>query len=140
MNSSKFSEEQIRTLQSNYNVDKCSDRAITYSKAFKIKAIKQYNEDGKTASQIFREAGFDLNMIGKHIPKGCLKCWRRAFKMKGVDGLLVEQRGRSKGGRKGRPRKRPEEDKERIKRLEAENAYLKAENDFLAKLRAKKAE
>ena len=140
MNKSKFSEEQIQALRSNSNVDKCSDKAITYSKEFKIKAIKQYNEEGKTASQIFREAGFDLNVIGKHIPKVCLKCWRQTFKFKGVNGLWVEQRGRSKGGGKGRPRTRPEEVKERIKRLEAENAYLKAENDFLAKLRAKRAE
>lgn len=140
MDKSKFSEEQIQALRSNCNVDKCSDKAITYSKEFKIKATKQYNEEGKTASQIFREAGFDLGMIGRHTPKGCLKCWRRALKTKGIDGLLVEQRGRSGGSRKGRPRKLLEDDRERIKRLEAENAYLKAENDFLAKLRAKRAE
>jgi transposase-like protein len=136
----KFSEEQIQILRSNCNVGKCSDKTITYSKEFKIRAIKQYNEKGRTASQIFREAGFDLRIIGKHIPKGCLKSWRRVFKKKGVAGLLVEQRGRSKGGGKGRPRKRPEENKERIKRMEVEIAYLKAENDFLAKLRAKRAE
>ena len=136
MNKSKFSEEQIRALLSNCNVDKCSNKAITYNKDFKIRAVKHYNEDGKTARQIFKEAGFDLNVVGKHIPKDCLKCWRRTFKTKGADGLCVENRGR--GG--GRPKTKGLTDADRIKRLEATVAYLEAENDFLAKLRATRAE
>ena len=136
MNKSKFSEEQMVLLRSNCNVDKCSDKAITYNKEFKIRAVRQYNEDGKTASQIFREACFDLNVIGKNTPKNCLRCWRRIFKTKGNSGLQVETRGRCGG----RPKRKGLTEKERIKWLEAENAYLKAENDFLAKLRAKRAE
>ena len=125
-------------LRNNGNVDKCSNKAITYNKEFKIRAIKQYNEEGKTANQIFREAGFDLNVIGKHIPKDCLKRWRRIFKMKGGDGLQAEMRGKTKGGRKLKVKWSSEKD--RIKWLETKIAYLKAENDFLAKLRAKRAE
>mgnify|MGYP001618442484 CR=1 FL=1 len=138
MNKSKFSEEQIKTLLSNRNVDKCSSKAITYNKEFKLWAVKQYGEEGKTSSQIFREMGFDLNIIGKGTPKMCLRRWRRTFKMKGDCGLRTEMRGKSKGG--GRPKEKWSSEKERVKWLETENAYLKAENDFLAKLRAKRAE
>ncbi len=87
MNKSKFSEEQIKVLLVNCNVDKCSDRAITYNKEFKIRAVKQYNEEGKTARGIFKEAGFDLNVIGKDVAKGCLKRWRKIFRIKGLGGI-----------------------------------------------------
>lgn len=50
--------------------------------------------------------------------------------------MKVENRGR--GG--GRPKTKWLTDVDKIKWLEAENAYLKAENNFLAKLQAKKAE
>lgn len=136
MNKSKFSEEQIEVLRSNCNVTKCSNKAITYNKDFKIRAVKQYNEEGKTASQIFKEAGFDLCALGKDVPKDCLSDWRRTFKIKGYDGLKTENRGR--GG--GRPRSKNLTNEDKIKWLEAKVAYLKAENDFLAKLRAKRAE
>ena len=83
---------------------------------------------------IFEEAGFDLALIGKNIPIECLRRWRRVYGIKGVEKLNVETRG--KGG--GRPRKNGLTDAEKIKRMEVEIAYLKAENDFLAKLRAAK--
>ncbi len=136
MNQSKFSEEQIKELRANHNVIKCSNKAITYSKNFKIWAVKQYNEENQTAKEIFREVGFDLAVIGADTPKNCLADWRRIFQIKGVDGLRNEARG--KGG--GRPRTKGITDAYKIKRLEATVAYLKAENDFLAKLRAKRAE
>jgi transposase len=136
MNKSKFSEEQIQALLNNYNVVKCSDKAITYNKDFKIWAVKQYNEKGKTAKEIFREAGFDLDAIRKYTPRICLRDWRRIFKLKGAAGLSVENRGR--GG--DRPKTTEMTDAKKIEWLEAKVAYLKAENDFLAKLRAKRAE
>jgi len=138
MNKSKFSEEQRRKLLGNCNVVKCSDKAITYNKDFKIWAVRQYNEEGKMAKEIFREAGFDLYAIGKYTPKDCLKSWRRIFKTKGVVGLSEENRGKGRGG--GRPKIKGLTDADKIKRMEAEIAYLKAENDFLAKLRARRAE
>lgn len=136
MNKNKFSEEQIRILSANRNIIKCSEKTISYSKDFKIFAVKQYNEEGKTVNQIFREAGFDPRVIGSYTPQNCLKKWRRIFKLKGADGLKTESRGR--GG--GRPGLKGLTDADKIKRLQAENAYLKAENDFLAKLRAKRTE
>ena len=130
-----FTREQIQELLSNENVVRVG-KTIAYSKDFKIKAVRLYNEQGLTSSEIFRQAGFDLNVIGKQKPKDCLGDWNKAYRLKGEAGLKIETRGR--GG--GRPKTKNLTDGEKIKWLEAENAYLKAENDFLAKLRAKRAE
>ena len=128
-----FSEEQIKTLSQNHNVAKCSDKSITYHKDFKIEAIKKYDQ-GMSAKEIFEEAGFDWNVLGKETPRYRIRDWRRVFRTKGIEGLSVESRG--KGG--GRPKTKWPSDKEKIKDLELQISYLKAENDFLAKLRAEK--
>ena len=53
-----------------------------------------------------------------------------------LDEGFIESRGRAGG----RIKTKNLSDADKIKRLEAQVAYLKAENDFLAKLRAKRAE
>ena len=138
MSKRRFNKEQINKLLKNKNVSKCSEKSISYAHKFKIAAVKRYNEDGLPASKIFKEAGFDLYLIGKDAPNGCLRCWRRAYAAKGESELLIETRGRGKGG--GRPKTKNITEADRIKWLTAEVAYLKAENDFLAKLRAKRTE
>jgi len=130
-----FTKEEIAKLSKNKNVDKCSERSITYTKEFKVKAVKQYQEYFMLPREIFEDAGFEIELIGKETPKNCLRRWNRTYKTKGVKGLHTETRG--KGG--GRPKKiKYKTDADKIERLEAENAYLKAENDFLVKLRAKR--
>jgi len=136
MSKTIFTEEQIEQLSSNANVSRCGERSITYGKNFKLNAVQLYQQ-GLTSTEIFRQAGFDLNVIGRGKPKECLKRWNRTCRIKGEAVLATETRG--KGG--GRPRKiQDKSDADKIKRLEAEVAYLKAENDFLTKLRAKRAE
>lgn len=131
-----FTKEEIKELLNNENVAKCSEKAISYSKAFKIEAVRLYNEEGFGSREIFENAGFKLKTIGKDKPSGCLNRWCKVNRKKGVAGLETETRGR--GG--GRPKKNGLTDAEKIERLEVEVAYLKAENDFLAKLRAKRRE
>ena len=130
-----FTNEQIKHLSQNPNVSRCSQRSITCAKEFKIRAVRLYGQ-GLSSREIFKEAGFDLNVIGRDQPKRCLRRWKKVWRRKGEGGLNTETRGRL-----GRPRK-PQDlsDKDKIQRLEMEIAYLKAENDFLAKLRAKRAE
>lgn len=129
-----FNEEQIKTLSQNPNVARCSDKSITYRADFKIEAVRQYQDKGMSVKEIFKEAGFNLNVLGKDTPRYRIRDWRKIFKTKGVRGLSVEARG--KGG--GRPKTKWSTDKERIEYLEMQVAYLKAENDFLAKMRAEK--
>ena len=129
-----FTPEEMATLAKNENVQKVSEWSITYNKDFKLRALERYKE-GLPPSLIFQRAGFDLLVIGRETPKECLKRWRKIDRMKGAAGF-------GKGAKKrGRPTKaRDATDADKIKRLETENAYLKAENDFLAQLRAKRAE
>lgn len=140
MNRPSLNNEQIAVLLRNPNIDKCSPKSIGYSKDFKIRAVKQYEEQGLSALQIFKEAGFDLSLLNREKRNSCLKYWRKAYQAKGLQGLEVDGRGRTKGGKGGRPKIRGMTDADHIKRLELTVAYLKAENDFLAKLRAQKAE
>lgn len=129
-----FNQEQTDMLLQNPNVEKCSEKSITYSKDFKVKAIQQW-EAGLPPQEIFRQAGFNVSVIGLKKPGDCLKRWRHTFREKGVNSLKTETRGKGKGG--GRKKVKWDNEEEKIKYLEAEVAYLKAENDFLVKLRKK---
>jgi transposase-like protein len=129
-----FTTEEMAILAKNANVKKVSERSITYAKEFKLKAVERY-KDGLPPSFIFLEAGFNLLVVGRETPNGSLKRWRKTDRRKGKEGFESSARGR------GRPKKAVDAtDADKIRRLEMENAYLKAENDFLAQLRAKRAE
>ena len=130
-----FTQEQIKELRHNPNVANCSEKSILYHRDFKVLAIEKYRQ-GMPPSWIFKEAGFSLAVIGHRTPEWCLQRWLETFREKGKDGLATD-------GRKGDyPRGRPKgikhlSDKDKIKYLETQVAYLKAENGFLAKLRKK---
>lgn len=130
-----FTQEQIKELLQNPNVANCSEKLILYHKNFKVSAIEKYHQ-GMPPSWIFKEAGFSLAVIGRSAPKWCVSRWLKTFRKKGKAGLRED-------GRKGSyPRGRPKgikhlPDKEKIRYLEAQIAYLKAENSFLANLRKK---
>lgn len=136
MSKRRFTPGQISELLKNKNVVKCSPKAITYSKDFKLIAVKQYDEEGKTSTEIFREAGFDRRVVGEDTAKQRVGDWARIFRTKGILGLTKETRGR--GG--GRPKTKGLTDADKMKRMAIEIAYLKAENSFLDALRAKRAE
>ena len=128
-----YTEEDINKLSGNKYVVHCSDKSITFSTEFKKLAVHQYNEEGLIPVEIFEQAGFDLQIIAKDTPKECLGRWRRIVDRKGTMGL-AETRGRNSS----RTKTKNMSDKERMEYLEAQVAYLKAENDFLAKLRAQR--
>jgi len=131
-----FTKQQIEKLSNNQYVRKCSEKSITYSAEFKRLAVKRYEEEGLTASQIFIEAGLDPTAIGKDAPDCRVSKWRQIVRLQGLEGLK-EARGRSSPGR---PKTKDVSDADKIERLEATVLYLKAENAFLAKLRAKRRE
>jgi len=112
-----LTEKQIEQLEQNPSVERCSPKSITYHPDFKAKALDAYVRDYRSVREIFESAGFDLGVIGKNTPKECISRWKK----NGITG--------KRGG---------------VKRvfptLEAQVAYLKAENAFLRKLRAKRAE
>jgi len=136
MSNRRWTQNEIKELLANKNVENCSDRSITYNKEFKAWAVRKYYEEGYSPGMIFKEAGFDISVIGIKTPRFSLQRWRKEYQERGIDSFELERRGQ--GNRGCRPRTKELNDTDKIKRLEIENAYLKAENDFLVKLRAAK--
>ena len=129
----KFTKEQINSLSSNKNVLKCHENIVTYSKDFKLWAVKEYAK-GRLGSEIFVEAGFNLIDLNGRDPKDYLSKWNCKFRVEGPNAFEVVNKRNA-----GKVRKNKKlSEKEKIKYLEAQVAYLKAENDFLVKLRAKR--
>jgi len=127
-----FTQEQLAALLENKNVARASEKSITYHTDFKIAAVRRHKE-GLPPSAIFQEAGFNLALIGRKTPKWLLTDWRKIFDKKGAAGLQEDNRGRHS---KGRPLGLTHmSEKEKLRYLKAQVAYLKAENAFLAKLR-----
>jgi transposase len=125
-----FKEIEIKLLESKPNVDHVSERSISYTPDFKIRAVKE-NSNRKGPVQIFIEHGFDLQVIGSEKPKQCLKRWRKTFNQFGKDGFLTERRGK---GSTGRPSSKQLTVEESLKKAEARIKYLEAELEFLKKL------
>ena len=127
MNRKIFTGEQIKKLSKNRNVRRCGAKSVRYKKSFKESALKLYNEEGMSAVEIFKEAGFDLDLIGIRKPNKLMHQWNEAF-----------------GVRKEKEPPSPEVAVKRIERgkelrnLKAKVTYLEAENRFLAQLRAGK--
>ena len=130
MGKTQYTKEEQAQLATNPNVESISTTSITYRKAFKQQAVREYYEEGNSPNTIFQKAGFDLGIIGRDKPKGCLKRWRAVYKLQGLDALTVEQRGRKSGGRP-----KPQKAIHDIQELQTRVAYLEAENDFLRRLK-----
>lgn len=128
MSKKKFSNEEINKLSINKYVKKVSDKAITYTNEFKIHFIAEYN-NGKTPRIIFKEAGFDIELIGFKRIECAADRWKRAYKENGVLGLDDTRRNNS-----GRPRQREFTKDDIIAKQSAEIEYLKAEIELLKKL------
>lgn len=126
-----FSREDIAELQKNPCVFSCGERTIHYTYEFKRRALELY-EQGISPDEIWRRAGFDVSRWKKRYCHYTIKDWKRLVKKGGFGRLTVP------GGMPFDSGSQTEID--RIKRLELQVTYLTAENDFLAKLRAKKAE
>ncbi|GAA0414921.1 hypothetical protein GCM10008934_02230 [Virgibacillus salarius] len=87
----------------------------TYNIDFKKKVVNLHLKDGMGYNTIAREMNIDKNQVRR---------WVNHFNNEGTKGL-EEKRGRAGGVGQGRPRTRPENPDEKIKRLEAENEMLK---------------
>ena len=59
-----YTKQEIELLERNPNVKSVSSKSITYSPAFKIKAVEQ-SKNGMTATVIFKEAGLPESLIGE---------------------------------------------------------------------------
>lgn len=128
MSNKFFSSKEIDILSNNKYVLNVSQKAITYTNEFKIHFIAEYTK-GKTSRVIFEEAGFDVEIIGRHRMDCAGNRWRKAFNEQGVLGLDDTRRNNS-----GRPRECEITKDEIIEKKNAEIEYLKAEVELLKKL------
>lgn len=132
MKRTTFSKEEIAKLRQNPNVFSCTEKVVNYTCEFKKRALELHAE-GVFAREIWRRAGFDLSKWRDDYPRETLSDWKAIVEKRGIEGLL-----KVGGVQYDRGPKNTEKDK--LKRLELQVRYLQAENDFLAKLRAKRAE
>jgi hypothetical protein len=128
----KFSNEQIEKLRLNPCVFNCSNNSINYTFEFKKRTL-ELNNIGISAKEIWLRSNFDISWWRKGYFKETIRDWKKIVKKKGVEGLI-----RSGGIQFDKGPCPNSTDK--VKRLELQVKYLEAENDFLAKLRAKRAE
>lgn len=128
MSKKTFSDKDIKVLSNNKYVRNVSEKAITYTNEFKIHFIAEYSK-GKSSRIIFKEAGFDIDVIGLKRIDCSSSRWRKAYKENGVVGLDDTRRNNS-----SRPRKRDLTKDEIIVKQNAEIEYLKAEVELLKKL------
>jgi hypothetical protein len=127
-----FSIEEIAILKQNPNVFSCTTNSINYTYEFKKHALELHTE-GVYAREIWKRTGFDVSKWRKDYCRGTLSDWKEIVKKHGIGGLL-------KVGGIQYDRGPNKIDADEMKRLKLQVRYLEAENDFLAKLRAKRAE
>ncbi|MGW6610279.1 IS3 family transposase, partial [Peribacillus butanolivorans] len=125
-----FSTKEIKTLQKNLNVQRVSERAITYTDSFKNRFMDEYLA-GKLPRQIFIENGFDVDVIGiKRIEQSAYR-WKKAYEKNGLIGLTDSRKTGS-----GRPLKRELTSSEVIERQEVRIKLLEGQLELLKKLEA----
>jgi transposase-like protein len=100
----------------------------TYSFEFKLDLVRKVVDDGANADQLAHEYELSSSQL--------LRTWVRAYRRHGEDGLKPKPKGRpSTGASPPTPGEMSD-----LQRLEQENLRLRAENAYLKKLRALRAQ
>lgn len=128
MGTKLFTEKEMGILSSNKYIKNISMKIITYTDEFRQIFIAE-NEKGVSPREIFREHGFDINILGMERVKMAGKRWRAAYRENGLAGLHDSRKGNS-----GRPSDKDLSIEEKYSRLEVQNNFLKAENELLKKI------
>lgn len=125
-----FSSKEIKVLQKNPNIQRVSERSITYTDSFKSRFMDEYLA-GKLPRQIFEENGFDVDILGiKRIEQSAYR-WKKSYDKNGLIGLTDSRKTGS-----GRPLKRELTPSEIIERQEAKIKLLEGKVELLKKLEA----
>ena len=128
MNQKPFTEKEMKELQKHPYVQSVTSTVITYTDEFRRIFIAE-DRDGKLPREIFRDHGFDVDLLGgSRIRKSAYR-WRKVYKEQGI-GALSDARKQPGHGRK----KKELSLEEKNAKLEAQIQLLKAENELLKKL------
>ena len=127
-----FSSDEIAELKKNPCVFDCTLKSVYYTHEFKQRALA-LQAAGVNTKEIWRRSGFDVSKWKDEYFRGTLWDWRKVVERGGIEGLMNPG---------GTPHDRGPNhtNKDTIRRLALQVKYLQAENDFLAQLRAKRAE
>ena len=121
-----FDEEQQKQLRANHWVKSVTEKTISFTEDFKIYFINEYNL-GKLPKQIFKDAGFDINMLGDKRIEQCTARYKRQNKR--IEGFH-DTRANNSGRRIGKELSIDEENE----LLKKQNAKLQQELEFLKKM------
>ena len=92
MATSKYNEAQILELSKHPCIEKCSDKYIFFTDAFRKEAVRCYTQDMLAPVEIFGQFGFPTYIVHSGIPKDSLKRWRKLFKKDGAKSLEQKKR------------------------------------------------
>lgn len=106
-----LTEQEINELLQSKFVEKVFANRIIYTNEFKIMALEEYRR-GLAPVEIFVNAGINMELVGRKNAVNLLLKWSKEG-VKTSKQISLEQE---------------------IEELKAQNAYLKAENEFLKKL------
>ncbi len=123
MSKQEYTQEQIQLLLDNPNVKACSSKYITFTDAFKVKAL-ELGKVGFYPKKIFEETWFPEFVVNSQTPKQSLTNWRSKMKHKGLPWLINTQKWRKK---KEVDKSKMTKD-EYIRYLETKTAYLEELN------------
>lgn len=121
-----FNDEQQKQLRTNRWVKSVTEKSISFTEDFKVHFINEYNL-GKLPKQIFKDAGFDINMLGDKRIEQCTARYKRQNKR--IEGFH-DTRANNLGRRVGKELSIEEENE----LLKKQNAKLQQELEFLKKM------
>lgn len=121
-----FNDEQQKQLRANHWVKSVTEKSISFTEDFKVYFINEYNL-GKLPKQIFKDAGFDINMLGDKRIEQCTARYKRQNKR--IEGFH-DTRANNSGRRVGKELSIDEENE----LLKKQNAMLQQELEFLKKM------
>ena len=121
-----FDEEQQKQLRANHWVKSVTEKSISFTEDFKVYFINEYNL-GKLPKQRFKDAGFDINMLGDKRIEQCTARYKRQNKR--IEGFH-DTRANNSGRRIGKELSIDEENE----LLKKQNAKLQQELEFLKKM------
>ncbi len=93
-----FTPKQRSKLLANRNVQAASEKSVTFTPEFKIKAVHFYQE-GTSPDQIFEDAGIPLEYFEDDYCRSCIKRWLEKLKAEGEESLRMDERGKGATGR-----------------------------------------
>lgn len=126
-----LSDYQKRKLLDNPNIEKITENQVSFTAAFKIKAVESYFQ-GIKPEQIFLDAEINTDFFSADYPRMCIKKWKKKYLDQGKDSFKTENRG---SGATGRPRKaNPEE-----LTIDELRAVIDIQRDLIEHLKKKKA-